>query len=1592
MTNRGLTNTMNLELRRPQTNEIRFQSLFDFAYQQDEVLAGNMVIDNKIGREFLASFNFARNKTVEGNIIPSYFMDGLLKSKLMENRRYRLHAELNPNGKDIQGTFFIDAMDQTNTNNQNVKIVNADLSMNHNEQSESDLDYQLQFKGVTSLRDDLKVNGRILASLLHSDIDLAMEYSNPRYTLPGPATIKMGHKYDGAADAKSYIEFHVNIPQTPIELGSKLIFNYNLEAKRFDYIEVQVDRPRRPQPVSFFYGVKSLTTTTNQYELGIRNAQLDLTSYNWLQPVTQIDDQNMLTSFVVSFSRNVNKSTKKITTEMTMQKNDNVFVNFGYSLKGDLKKIRESTSEIGRQTVSGEIYMKMFEWNPMVSAQLEFESSVKNNKHEFIFSFENKGVLATITKVESINSKLAMNKGQLNAQVEVVKVEDKIKSYKLTSKGNTARVNGGMKEFDINYEKVMTSGQTIQGTGVARYNFKDYKNFETSVTVDGHYESKMSMETRRTNSQNMFAYHNFRFSNRHLDGGDATIEREMNILIDNRTTSDKFIIDFGLKRGPLNSLGNRDQLDLSTVLRIETSKASNKMNADLKSTRFNIDMTHTSNWVGSVQTTGSVQITSETQGTFPAIMTDGLNKVRKMTHKLNYQRSADLTIRNTFETDSTLLIQKMNFDLTRKVNGNNVNGQLNMVYRMASDQTGQDKQLNADWQLDSTTIKANLKQNRIKVINSMFKVGQKIDISDCTFNGKYNRQNSSIQYILEGLFDLQCKNQRLMSHDLSIRVAGARSDAPSTVLKFTTASDIYYPQSSIQIEHQKFTTQNGLIKVLVQRQPNTFLEEFSYTRTVDKITQKMEQATYKMTSSFPGFNANCEMNFEAKTDFINQLNCKMPGDKNWGYYLKLDNQNEILSGKRGMQFDLTTPLRKMRVSYNGYYATPIDGTDDDEDSNDEREFNGTAIFQWDLLRQPNNQIVINLKRDNMDKQTSLFFIEVPTHPRFNLLRFEIMRIRSFNQTTIKPAFKYQLKNGQSNQLDMTIVMGSDIHTNSLSFETNLVRPAFNTLYENRFCKDTGRLQYLGVRLGKMVKFVVDKESNPEQRKISLELVSPDVTKYTSESTTVNTNNKYIVKSTMKQGSNVMSEMISTFDSDSNKFEVKITGNGKTYTMNFGVFNETLMNIYLVNESEQKVLGLASLGVVRHNDVIDHTDLTLSARWNRFWYDIQSCIMGGQGMENKAIENGQFNSYFGDIYSVLSGDLKDAVDGFKQERMAISRDLGLDSWMKSQNDDMPLYKRFFRSYNVLAHKLTEISLRIRAYSRRLSTLIPRLPVYEYNNEQQKYDNNLVIRRPTLNARNLYQFNAEYRNYLKLMSENVLSIKSSLSRNTDGMSIKALINKYKYRSLDDYTLVGNVFNRRNIIGFDGEQTLLQSKCRYLLAHETHKNRFSVVLNFNDNPYIISVFAYGQKPIDIGYNKVAIDSKSVSIPQTIMLGENGLITVTKTNVGVCVEVNSDLRVCCYEDSMSCTVATTRWFTGKLNGILGNVNKNVETVEESKWYLDNTCSFPNRNLLRPTNEVVKQCYSLFGKQSKSLMRDALMVLFLFFKIINFFKIIFLN
>ena len=160
-------------------------------------------------------------------------------------------------------------------------------------------------------------------------------------------------------------------------------------------------------------------------------------------------------------------------------------------------------------------------------------------------------------------------------------------------------------------------------------------------------------------------------------------------------------------------------------------------------------------------------------------------------------------------------------------------------------------------------------------------------------------------------------------------------------------------------------------------------------------------------------------------------------------------------------------------------------------------------------------------------------------------------------------------------------------------------------------------------------------------------------------------------------------------------------------------------------------------------------------------------------------------------------------------------------IEPEQEDLPLYKRAFAAYNRLAKRLEDLSLKIRSKSKRLSRLIPRLPVLTYNPDRltkniAPFANDLEVRRPTLNAHNLYQFNAEYRDYLRRLGERVLSVKNTMIRNLAGYGIKGLINKYKFRSLSSYTLVASVYNKRNIVFFNGESTTLKSSCKYLLAH--------------------------------------------------------------------------------------------------------------------------------------------------------------------------------
>ncbi len=213
----------------------------------------------------------------------------------------------------------------------------------------------------------------------------------------------------------------------------------------------------------------------------------------------------------------------------------------------------------------------------------------------------------------------------------------------------------------------------------------------------------------------------------------------------------------------------------------------------------------------------------------------------------------------------------------------------------------------------------------------------------------------------------------------------------------------------------------------------------------------------------------------------------------------------------------------------------------------------------------------------------------------------------------------------------------------------------------------------------------------------------------------------------------------------------------------------------------------------------------------------------------------------------------------------------------------------------------------------------------------------------------------------------------------LGLVSLLNEYKYRPLGEYGLVASVFNRRNVVGFDGRSVTLQSRCRYLLAHETYKNRFSVILNLDkSSQYAVSVHSAGVW-VHIGYAGAAVGEESVSVelPRRVVIKDGqGEVNVRRRMKGVCVEVNKDLEVCCYEDSKSCTLAVSRWFTGKLVGLLGRGDSDFGQVEQADWFLDGDCRKNAAARTKATSEeAVKVCNGLFGTQEKAHFKNAVSV-----------------
>lgn len=531
-------------------------------------------------------------------------------------------------------------------------------------------------------------------------------------------------------------------------------------------------------------------------------------------------------------------------------------------------------------------------------------------------------------------------------------------------------------------------------------------------------------------------------------------------------------------------------------------------------------------------------------------------------------------------------------------------------------------------------------------------------------------------------------------------------------------------------------------------------------------------------------------------------------------------------------------------------------------------------------------------------------------------------------------------------------------------------------------------------MAKLIKLRIDKESDPENRQISVELESPGEG-FSVDMTRTNNAGVYTVESKLKKAGSQISKIVSTFDSNNNVLNVVV--NDK-YKLNLGVFSEKLADLSIVNLQENKKLATGTMRLFEGDHHINYIELNL--KWNRFWAAMQKEILKDDGGD-RAETNEQYNSYLGDCFGEISKDLKPGYDVMAQYRAPLKEDCGkalfiigefysnflsaekraalaafIEQKLKERKeanaaiDKERFLKRASIRYNQVSDALTRIYLRLRSVNKRLGRYVPKLPKIQYNSSVDGFANNVVFTRATRHAENLYQANAIYRNSIRRLSERFLSAKGNLARNTRALSFRALINKYKYKPLNSYTVAGMVFNRRGIIRFNGN-AFYTKQCQYLLTHDLAKRRFTVLLSNNKFNGVVSVYAFGQKPIGINGENAFIDQDvKLALPYTYQdKTKDAQLTITKTQSGVRLEIEDELLVECNRDSNACIIGLTRFSIGKVNGLLGRSNYDLGDKDET-WQLGR-CDSPTGQV-RNSPESKRFCYETFGRHCNSIFKNA--------------------
>ena len=1487
----------------------------------------------------------------EGKIIPNSKLHVIYQSKLFQaiGTYYQLLYNVECVEKLINTQLIVE--------NKRHKFISSNLELNSNDEAEEyHRDYSIKFDFNTVFATEINLSGRFAYGIARSDIDITGYFDTLLLPTRIPLDINSSHKYISEPEKDVQVSFETKIPLLSIAHGGEVKFGFG-EKRRFSSVKFN-KLGSKDLPVIVSYETIRQENSITSFEISLKNLEIDLTRSDsrvahFVRKSTPNDQ--VLHDVVVQYAFAEKPEVEELKYDFDVYVNKDAILGYKAQIIGNFSLILSNPLEVTYQKLGASLDVNIFGEKAGFNSVSKSTQSLKNNIRDVDASLALSGSLISLagfqklilkTTNESLDFVVERDSNELNnskltfgvdRELFIFKILDHLKSSK-----KVRRSTEDTSEFDFDFQRKLDDGTEKTQKGLIKYKLHDLFNFEVSMSVKDVFEIRATLANKKELNEFL---RKARLSLSLLEAeepSDTSLEIELN-----KANSEEFNLKVEGKHGKHGELNKKE--DLVAFIGLKGKVKLQKLyehGIEIKLPILFADHEF------------SVNHDSE----------------KKLTNIL-YRHSTDSSIIG-FLFESLKLTAEI--DQMAHLNGN-----LDATYLLGS-------LLNEDPEKTEKKLKINLNNEKCgeNCLNSNFNVEQEIrkKCSIFSMNTKFNNVTSNESSNLERSITLKCDKDLLTNTALNFNAIKNKYSEWRTETIFKSEST-FYDVKRFEWSTEPLSSRNGYLRLLTElSSDNSLLASVEFDREFDESSE-LKSATYKIESNFGKTHLkSCNWRINNTNDYLNEIDCSLTipslaESRQYGYKLFIP-KPKLSSTNQAFEFTLIFPTgRVLFVDYKASRALFRNAN-----------LNLTSRFYWDYAREKSRAVTVNIRREKFAPRQYRFLVELIESPLIKTSKVEALIKQAFNESIYSITGLYELKNGKNNKFELSTNFNSDSVQTSIKFGLNIQRPKLSIQYRNDFNKLNGRLNKLQIRFSDLINFVIDNQVDPHDKKISIEISNrAGGSGYKLAASSRNENDIYITRGTLRKDNKDVSSITSWFDSENTKLNVKLNGSEtkSNYEFNFGLYNESTAVGSMKQNGE--FVETMSIRLIPLNKAkpFGTQELVLNIKWNDFWKNLEKTILGDS---SESLTNG--TSYLRYVYNELRGEFKpilqsinngrdNTLDDVKNTILYELEYIGLAPRLPEKNfpkdtkavsledeeeiTDEMFYKQFFESYNRIVNKLNSIrEISYKSNIKLLTALIPKLSKISYNHgNSTSFENNIEIRQYIPRASNLYQLRTESRNDVRRFAAALESIQSlSLMQPIELLSLEAVNNRYKYRTVrHGYSSVGTVYNKRNIIGFGGEFESIHTQSRYLLAHDMTENRFSIILNNSSQSDILSIYLYGKGPIGISYEKVTYNNTLVSLPFEIK-HENGEINIGRSNNGICVNSNNDITVCCYQESTSCSIALSKWWYGKVNGLLGNSNNYPQKLRQEDWSV-NKVDFRKAVLKPSTEEAVEKCSKYFGDNS---------------------------